>query len=634
MGKRGIWKYCFNSSVVMGIFFVMFLVLPVRAQGMEDAKKFTADNRFVVEDGILTGYIGSDKEVIIPAKIGSVSIRGLAGTFQNNVTVERVIVPDTITSIGDDTFNGCSSLNSVFVYKPDSEESVSDLIEANPHYLDGSKYIVTTDNTKAYEIISKGNGVVIPSGLVSLGQRVFNSCGFGAFYVMEGNSKFKVWNDPGNLSSDDNSIGPCLISSDSQYLYRFAPRYHQANGSTYLLPPVQVICDYALESVSKNGGFEIPNTVVTIGNYAFYKAGNTTYVNFQANSKVAAIGSFAFAYINNLGNGGIFTLPSSVTKVGEYCFAYCQNIQIDISKSSLISIPAFIFKESNNLHSITLPATVKTIEAYAFYECDNFNNIYFLGNSLEKIGTAAFKGCNNLHEIKVPEGVKVIENDTFSGCQNLNVIELPDSLTTIGDNAFENCQNIHKMVIPKNVTYISNTTFNGVDPEKLTGVDTSKNAYAQTRVKKPLPKKGSTFKIGKLVYKISKSHATKGTVAVVKAKDKKQKSLAVPATVNINGYDFKVTSIANKAFKKNKKLTSIVIGQNVKTIGKEAFRDCSKLKKITVKSKVISKVNKNAFKGIHKKAKIKLPKMSSKKYKKYKKKFSKKGQAKTVKITK
>lgn len=634
MGKNGIWKHCFSSIMMMGIFFAVLLALPVHAQGLEDAKRFTADNQFVVKDGMITGYTGSDKEVIIPAKVGSASVRGLAGTFFNNTTVERVILPDTIVTIGDDTFNGCSSLNSLFVYDPDCVEDANELVDANPYGFDGSKYIITADNTKVYEIISKGNGVVIPSKLVLLGQRVFNTCAFGNFYVMEGNNSFKVWNDPANPASDDSAIGPCLVSSDNQYLYRFAPRYHQANGSTYLLPPVKVICDYALESVSKNGGFEIPNTVITIGNYAFYKAGSTTYVNFQEVSKVDVIGSFAFAYINNLGNGGIFTLPSSVTKVGEYCFAYCQNIQIDISKSSITSVPAFIFKDSNNLHSITLPATVKTIEAYAFYECDNFNNIYFLGDSLEKIGTAAFKGCNNLHEIKIPEGVKAIENDTFSGCQNLNVIELPDSLTTIGDNAFEDCQNIHKMVIPENVTYISNTTFNGVDPEKLTGVDTTKNAYAQTRVKKPLPKKGTSVKVGKLVYKVSKSHATKGTVTVVKAKDKKQKSISIPATVNINGYNFKVTSIASKAFKKNKKLTSIIIGKNVKTIGKEAFYGCTRLKKITVKSKVVSKVNKNAFKNIHKKAKIKLPKMSSKKYKKYKKKFVKKGQAKTVKITK
>ena len=290
MGKNGIWKHCFSSIMMMGIFFAVLLALPVHAQGLEDAKRFTADNQFVVKDGMITGYTGSDKEVIIPAKVGSASVRGLAGTFFNNTTVERVILPDTIVAIGDDTFNGCSSLNSLFVYDPDCVEDANELVDANPYGFDGSKYIITADNTKVYEIISKGNGVVIPSKLVSLGQRVFNTCAFGNFYVMEGNNSFKVWNDPANPASDDSAIGPCLVSSDNQYLYRFAPRYHQANGSTYLLPPVKVICDYALESVSKNGGFEIPNTVITIGNYAFYKAGNTTYVNFQEVSKVDVIG--------------------------------------------------------------------------------------------------------------------------------------------------------------------------------------------------------------------------------------------------------------------------------------------------------------------------------------------------------
>lgn len=621
MGKK-------KTKNVSGILFVLSVIMafclsvPVRAAGMADAKRFTADSQFLIDNqGIVTKYNGTDKEVVIPTTINGKTVFGLSGTFMNNTTVEKVIVPDTVKIFGDDTFNGCTSLSSIHVYhsaaKPEDEYS-------------WQNYIYVSD-AEIYEIEGKA-GCVIPAALTTLGQRVFNSCAFNNFYVEEGNTMFKIWNDPATDIADA-TVGPCLVSANGSTLYRFAPRYHQ-NGSSYVLPPVTIISDYALEAVSKNGGFEIPNTVTTIGNYAFYKAGNTTFINFQADSKVTTIGSFAFAYINNLGNGGIFTLPASVTTVGEYCFAYCQNIQIDISKSSLISIPAFIFKDSNNLHEITLPATVKTIEAYAFYECDNFNNIYFLGNTLEKIGEAAFKGCNNLHAIKVPEGVKAIENDTFSGCWNLNDIELPDSLEIIGDNAFADCQNIHHMVIPPNVKYISNSTFDGVDPEKLSGVDTSKNAYAQTRIKKVLPKKGDTVPIGKLEYEVTKAHATKGTVKVVRAKNKKQKSITIPATVNINGYNFKVTAIANNAFKNNKKLKSVTVGTNVKTIGKEAFSGCKVLKKITVKSKVVSKVNKNAFKGINKNAKIKLPKLSSKKFKKYKKQFEKKGQAATVKITK
>ena len=69
----------------------------------------------------------------------------------------------------------------------------------------------------------------------------------------------------------------------------------------------------------------------------------------------------------------------------------------------------------------------------------------------------------------------------------------------------------------------------------------------------------------------------------------------------------------------------------METIGKNAFKNCKKLKKITVKSKVLKKVGSGALKKIHKKAVVKVPK---KKLKAYKKLFKKKGQAKTVKIKK
>ena len=72
-----------------------------------------------------------------------------------------------------------------------------------------------------------------------------------------------------------------------------------------------------------------------------------------------------------------------------------------------------------------------------------------------------------------------------------------------------------------------------------------------------------------------------------------------------------------------------MIGANVKTIGSAAFAGDKKLKSIVVKSKVLKKVGSKAFKGINKKAVIKVPKAKKKAYNKL---FKKKGQAKTVKI--
>lgn len=79
-----------------------------------------------------------------------------------------------------------------------------------------------------------------------------------------------------------------------------------------------------------------------------------------------------------------------------------------------------------------------------------------------------------------------------------------------------------------------------------------------------------------------------------------------------------MTGIAANAFKGNKKLKSVTIGKNVKTIGKNAFNGCKNLKKIVVKSSKLTKksVGSKAFKGIYSKAKIKVPKSKLKAYKK------------------
>ena len=82
----------------------------------------------------------------------------------------------------------------------------------------------------------------------------------------------------------------------------------------------------------------------------------------------------------------------------------------------------------------------------------------------------------------------------------------------------------------------------------------------------------------------------------------------------------------------HKKLKSVTIGKNVKKIGKEAFYNCKKIKRITIKSANLKSVGKNAIKGINKKATIKVPKKQLKKYKRLFK--SKTGYKKSMKIKK
>lgn len=90
--------------------------------------------------------------------------------------------------------------------------------------------------------------------------------------------------------------------------------------------------------------------------------------------------------------------------------------------------------------------------------------------------------------------------------------------------------------------------------------------------------------------------------------------------------------IGNSAFAGCVKLKKVTVrSTKLKQIGNKTFYNCKALKNITLKSKSLRRVGKNAFRGIHKKAVIKVPKA---KYKAYAKLLAKKGQSKTVKIKK
>ncbi len=142
-------------------------------------------------------------------------------------------------------------------------------------------------------------------------------------------------------------------------------------------------------------------------------------------------------------------------------------------------------------------------------------------------------------------------------------------------------------------------------------------------------KKGDviTDKKAGVIVKVISVKAKSGNVTIIGTSRKSATSLTVPDTVKLGGKSFQVTQIAANAFRKNKKLKSIVIGKNVKKIGAGAFYGCTNLKKIKVKTTYLKKksVGKNAFGKIHAKAKFSVPKKRLSSYKKILKKAGAKG---------
>ena len=112
-----------------------------------------------------------------------------------------------------------------------------------------------------------------------------------------------------------------------------------------------------------------------------------------------------------------------------------------------------------------------------------------------------------------------------------------------------------------------------------------------------------------------------GEAAYTAPKSKTAKSAVIPATVKIGGQTYKVTSVAENAFKNNKRITKVTISKNVKTIGKSAFYGCSRLSRVTVGRSVetigdyafygnkrlktvslpasVKSIGKSAFRGLH-----------------------------------
>ena len=168
--------------------------------------------------------------------------------------------------------------------------------------------------------------------------------------------------------------------------------------------------------------------------------------------------------------------------------------------------------------------------------------------------------------------------------------------------------------------------------EKVSGTQTQQPETPATEAPAAkVPAVGATKTVGKAIYKVTKSDAKNGTVTLVKLTNKNEKKFTVPASVKVDGVSFKVTEISKNAFKNNKKLKQVTVGKNVAKIGANAFSGDKSLKKLTIKSAKLKKVGKKAFKGIHAKCRIKVPK---KKLTAYKRLLKGKGQKAGVKITK
>ena len=399
-------------------------------------------------------------------------------TFSYCSGLTSVTIPNTITSIEWNPFMGCSGLEQIVVATGnpvyDSRDNCNAIIKTNTNVLiSGCKNSiipnsVTTIGEDAfygcYDLVS----ITIPNSVTSIRSAAFghsglisatipNSVTFIGANSFSGSSGLEqIVVAQGNPIYDSRNNCNAIINTSTNGLI--------VGCKTSTIPnSVTLIDTCAFSGCYELNSIVIPNSVTSIGYGAFDDCYGLTSIEIP--NSVLSIGDYAFGFCDGLSS---VTIGNSVTSIGNGAFDGCYGLTSIEIPNSVLSIGNWAFVGCLGLTSIVIPNSVLSIGNWAFEACEGLTSIN-IPSSVTYIGENPFSGCSGLEHIEVASGnafydsrnncnaiIETSTNELISGCKNSII---PNSVTSIGNMAFESCYELTSVVIPYSVLSIGEFAF-------------------------------------------------------------------------------------------------------------------------------------------------------------------------------
>ena len=551
---------------------------------------------------------------------GSVTSIG-RNAFMGCDILTTITISDSVTSIGHEAFYGCSGLTSVTI--PGSVTSIGSGAFSACYKL------VEVYNKSALDIVA---GSYEHGNIGAYAKNVYTEEGGSQFTDIDGYRFFYDGEDGYFMGYYGADTELTLPSSFVAYDRTVVHKYE--------------IHEYALDGCDNLTSVTIPDSVTSIGEYAF--SGVTAEIVWGDAPQITSMGYHAFSGYQ----GTTFTIPDSVTSIGLRAFEYCNSLTSIVIPDSVTSIDQYAFDGCNgiieiengvsyvdgwvigcdgsvtsvelregtrgvanfafagcgSLQSVTIPDSVTSIGEYAFFDCSGLTSITipFVGEKADGTGATHFgyifgASDHSDNERYTPESLKEviitggtsIGSNAFRGCSGLTSIVIPDSVTSIGEYAFYGCSGLTSLVIPDSVTSIGISAFYGCsgltdayyqgDLSRWLGIGFY-NSYAN-----PMYYSDNLYINGELLQgDIVIPGGTRKIGDYVFFYCSNLTSIAIPDSV---------TSIGERAFVGCSGLTSITIGNGVTSIGSYAFSGCSGLTSVTIPDRV-TRIGEYAFRGV------------------------------------